>query len=529
MNFYKCFTVLFICVSIAFNCVQKETKKKEEKKQRPNIVFLLSDDQTSIATGCYGNSQVVTPNMDNLAKEGVMFTNHYNTTAICMASRATIMTGMYEYKTGCNFMHGPLKPEKFKKSYPVILREAGYYTGFAGKFGFAVSNGESWDESTNETLPVKNFDVWGGGPGQTHYKTANNPTIAQYAKEYPHSSRAYGAWAHDFIKSAKASGKPFCMSISYKAPHLPFTPDKYFDYVYKDKTYKKPANYGAENAKHLSPQAKSGRQYNAYNFWRETEDTYQEAIKGYNQLIHGVDYSLGMIRKSLKELGVDDNTIIIFTSDNGYSCGAHNFGGKVLPYEEASKSPLIIYDPRSPENKRGVKYSNVTANIDMAPTILSYVGLDIPENMDGENLIPLIEKSKPFKRKSIALTNMWGNDEIQALTVVTEDWKYIYWQYANKNMQPTEELFNIGKDRLELTNCVNKQEYKDQLEAMRKLYDEKYNHIAANSLDVHDYKKYAILFNRKANTEEKKPYLTGDYQEVLRQKAAAKALKNKNK
>lgn len=521
-----CKRFVFLCFLLTLCCAQKESKK-EQIKQRPNIVFLLSDDQTSIATGCYGNTQVVTPNMDNLASEGVMFSNHYNTTAICMASRASIMTGMYEYKTGCNFMHGPLKKEKFEKSYPMILKEAGYFTGFAGKFGFAVSDSGDWDESTTNVLPATDFDVWGGSPGQTNYETDKNKSIAHYAEKYPHSSRAYGAWAHDFIKSAKASGKPFCMSISYKAPHLPFTPDKYFDYVYKGKTYKKPDNYGVENSEHLSPQAKSGRQYKTFDFWRESEDTYQEAIKKYNQLIHGVDYSLGMIRKSLEEMGVDDNTIIIFTSDNGYSCGAHNLGGKVLPYEEASKSPLIIYDPRSPKSKRGLKFENLTANIDMAPTILSYVGLDIPENMDGENLIPLIENAAFFKRKSLALTNMWGNDEIQALTVVTKDWKYIYWQYADGSMLPTEELFNIGKDRLELTNCAKKPEYKIQLETMRKLYDEKYNHLVENGVKMNDYKKYEILFNRNAKAEEKKPYLTGNYDEVLKQAAAARALKNK--
>jgi arylsulfatase A-like enzyme len=140
--------LLIICLSIANSFAQK----------KPNIVFLLSDDQTNVATGCYGNDQVLTPNMDQLAKEGVLFKNHYNTTAICMASRAIIMTGMYEYKTGCNFDHGPLKKAKFEKSYPVLLKEQGYYTGFAGKFGFAVSDGDSEDYHTWDVLPVDKFD-----------------------------------------------------------------------------------------------------------------------------------------------------------------------------------------------------------------------------------------------------------------------------------------------------------------------------------------------------------------------------------
>jgi arylsulfatase A-like enzyme len=498
-------------------------------QDRPNIIFLLSDDQTSIATGCYGNDQVVTPNMDRLATEGVLFKNYYNTTAICMASRAIILTGMYEYKTGCNFMHGPLRTEKFENSYPVILKKAGYYTGFAGKFGLAVSDGKSWNENTWDAMPIDAYDEWAGGLGQTDYKTAKNKYIAKYADKYPHSTRAYGAWANDFIKNAKKSGKPFCMSISFKAPHLPFTPDKYFDYVYEGKAYKKPANYGAENATHLSPQAKSGRQYNEYDFWRDSEDSYQDAIKGYNQLIHGVDYALGMIRKSLKEQGIDKNTIIIFTSDNGYSCGAHNFGGKVLPYEEASKSPLIIYDPRASEENKGVKRERVAANIDMAPTILSFAGIDIPENMDGENLIPLIKNENGIKRETVSLLNMWGNDEIQEMAIVSKDWKYIYWQYADARMQPTEELFYIGKDRLEMENQVNNRTYSNALCKMQKEYDRQLKHIEKNVVDYHDYKKYSLLFDRDANAETKKPFLTGDYQELLRLNALIRAEKDKLK
>jgi arylsulfatase A-like enzyme len=502
MNKLKQIFIIIVCVS-ALSC---------QSQERPNIVFLLSDDQTSIATGCYGNSQVVTPNMDKLAEQGVLFENHYNTTPICMASRANIMTGMY--KTGCNFMHGDLTVEKFEKSYPVILQKTGYFTGFAGKIGFELDEKES--DKIEKSLPVGYFDMWGGGPGQTSYKTAKNPTIASYADKYPHSTRAYGAWAGDFIKEAKKSGKPFALSVSFKAPHLPFTPDLYFESVYGGKKYKKPANYGAENATHLSPQAKSGRQYNSYNFWRDSEESYQDAIQSYNQLIHGVDYALGMIRKSLEEQGVADNTIIIFTSDNGYSCGAHNFGGKVLPYEEASKSPLIIYDPRTPKNIRGIRRETITANIDLAPTILTYAGIEVPENMDGENLVPLVNNPKGIDREFVALINMWGNDEIQEMSVVTKDWKYIYWQYSDKRMQPTEELFNIGKDQLEMKNLATNPKYAKKLEDMRKLYDERYTHLSNNVVDYNDYEKYKILFNPKASSKDKKPFLTGTYEEELK-------------
>lgn len=515
--------------NIILSCIVCIITASSFAQKKPNIIFLLSDDQTNIATGCYGNEQVVTPNMDQLAKEGVLFENHYNTTAICMASRAIIMTGMYEYKAGCNFEHGPLRKKKFAKSYPVLLREQGYYTGFAGKFGFAVSDGKKTTHNNDESLPIDDFDNWAGGYGQTSYKTSKNKYMAKYVEKYPHSTRAYAAWAEDFIIEAKETDKPFCMSVSFKAPHMPFSPDQYFDYVYKGKNYKKPANYGAENAEHLAPQAKTGRQYKSYNFWRDSEESYQKTIKDYNQLIHGVDYALGMIRKTLEEQGVADNTIIIFTSDNGYSCGAHNFGGKVMPYEEASKSPLIIYDPRKPAKKRGVRIDKITASIDMAPTILSYAGIKPPANMDGKDLNLLIEKPKKFKRETIALMNMWGNDEIQSMSVVSKDWKYIYWQYEDDQMNPTEELYHIGKDRLEMSNKVKDGSSKMQLHKMRSLYDLQLDKLKKEATKDHLYQKYAVLFDRNSTVEEKKPFLIGKYTDTKGKKSKKKNKKKRKK
>ena len=161
--------------------------------KRPNIIFLLADDQCTYSVGCYGNKDVKTPQMDRLGNDGVIFDNHYDTTSICMASRANIMTGMYEYKTGCNFSHGDMKPEVWEKSYPALLRKSGYLTAFAGKFGFEVDG---------KGLCEDDFDVWGGGPGQTQYETAKNKSMAAYAKKYPHSTLSYGAFGQDVIKRA---------------------------------------------------------------------------------------------------------------------------------------------------------------------------------------------------------------------------------------------------------------------------------------------------------------------------------------
>ena len=225
---------------------------------RPNIVFLLADDLAYRAIGPDGNSEVKTPNLDKLASEGVVFDRHYESTAICMAARASVMTGMYEYKTGCNFMHGSLTRDKFERSYPMLLKQAGYRIGFAGKFGFPVTDKPDSSDAENsyDRLPVADFDWWTGGIGQTSYETAKNKYIASYADRYPHSTLAYGQAASDFIRESAKSGRPFCLSVSFKAPHLPFTPDPRFDHIYDGITFSQPANYGRDAAVGLAEQAK---------------------------------------------------------------------------------------------------------------------------------------------------------------------------------------------------------------------------------------------------------------------------------
>jgi len=232
-------------------------------ENRPNIIFLMSDDQATYSMGCYGNADAKTPNLDRLAKDGIRFNNHYDTTAICMASRANVMTGLYEFRNGCNFDHGPMLESTWAQTYPVLLHKAGYITAFAGKFGFEIVE----KPGGKKRLPETDFDRWGGGPGQTSYSTAKNKSMAKYAAEVPHSTRSYGVFGRDFIRDASKQKKPFCLSISFKAPHHPVTPDPIDDDVYDGKKFKKPANYGRENGAHFSRQSRSGRQYERFSSW----------------------------------------------------------------------------------------------------------------------------------------------------------------------------------------------------------------------------------------------------------------------
>ncbi|WP_372797174.1 sulfatase [Pontiella sp.] len=472
--------------------------------KKPNIVYLMSDDQSSYTLGCYGNPDVKTPNIDRLASDGMAFDNHYDTTAICMASRATVMTGMYEYKHGTNFKHGDMLSDVWKKSYPVLLREAGYMTAFAGKFGFELRD---TPDAEKLELPADDFDRWGGGPGQTHYQTAKNQSMKAYAKEYPHSTLSYGAFGRDFIRDASQSGKPFCLSISFKAPHRPVQPDPKFDDVYAGMTFTKPENYGRENGEHFSKQSKQGRQYARFAEWGY-KDRYDEVMAKYHQQIHAIDVAVGMIREALEAHGVADNTVIIYTSDNGFFCGSHGFGSKVLPYEESTRVPMIIYDPRHPNSGKKLRSEALTGNIDFAPTLLKLAGLPVPGNMDGKDLMPLYENPQAAIHESLALMNVYNQSNsltTRFLATVTKDMKYVYWSYAADGFEEAEELYHLEKDPLEMTNQAGNPEYGAALEQMRKTYDRHLEHWKAEGVSYNNYPPYCTLFDRKLDWTAKTP------------------------
>ncbi|MEM1293766.1 MAG: sulfatase [Verrucomicrobiota bacterium] len=461
----------------------------------PNIIFLLADDQNFDSLGCYGNEDVLTPNIDALAARGVAFDNHYDTTAICMASRANILTGMYEYKTGCNFEHGDLPENLWRQSYPILLREAGYLTAFAGKIGVQVDG---------IGLPESDFDSWGAGPGQTNYATAKNKSMAKYAEEYPHSSRSYGAFGRDFIQRAVEEEKPFCLSISFKAPHMPKTPDPEFDHVYADKVFKKPENYGREFSEHFSEQSKQGRQYERFHSWGYS-DKFDERMRLYHQQIYGIDVAVGMIAEALQAAEVADNTVVIYTSDNGFFCGAHGYGSKVLPYEEGSRVPLIIADPRQ-STTHGKRSASLTGNIDFAPTLLELAGLKVPDNIDGVSLLPLLETPEAEVRANLQLMNFWGPEAAKSFGIVTRDWKYVHWSYEGNGMTATEELFDMRRDKLELANAALNPEKGPALEQMRALYDEAVSQIEANAVRP-SHAKYGTIFDRHQSWDAKSPLI----------------------
>jgi arylsulfatase A-like enzyme len=209
-----------------------------------------------------------------------------------------------------------------------------------------------------------------------------------------------------------------------------------------------------------------------------------------------------MIRAELEKQGLADNTVILFLSDNGYSLGAHNMSGKVLPYEEPSRTPMVVYDPRLPSLGENNRVNSVTSNLDMAPTIFALAGVETPSNVDGKSLLPLLTNPDGKVQESVLLINAWGSSPTHSLAIVTDSIKYIYWPFAHK-MEVAEELYDLSKDSHEMVNLVNNPEYAKQLKSIRAKFDASVKKWQAESVSTGNYPAYGKMYDRSLTWEEK--------------------------
>jgi arylsulfatase A-like enzyme len=497
------FTVLVTQTSYA----QSGDSETTSESSRPNIVFLLADDLRWDSLGHLNDFGTQTPNLDTLAAAGVRFTNSYNTTAICQASRANYMAGQYEFTTGTNFAHGGMDYTTWEKSYPHQLKQAGYFTGFAGKFGFSVSTPEGKKGGADTVRP--SFDWWAGWMDQGKYEITDNPDATEWFNKYgdkkEHTTHALGLLGQDFIRTAVKSGKPFNLSVSFKAPHGPFALDERYTEVYRGQTFGRPENYGIDEGSPL--QARSGRPF--VKKGKEWLEDYDKTMYKYHTLVLGLDAAVGMILEELNRQGVADNTIIIFAADNGYFNGSKGMGGKLYAYEESSLTPTIVYDPRRDRGAFTSKFETsdaLTGNIDIAPTILDYADVEPVRGMQGKSLTPVLEGSKEAIHDSLLLMQVWGTASAQSLAVVTPDYKYIYWFYGGINgFESTEEMFDLGQDPLERNNIAGDSAYESELDSMRQYYDAFLKEWAARGVNRSGYPKYVRLADRHKPFEKNDP------------------------
>lgn len=427
-----------------------ETKASE----KPNILFLLADDMRWDSMGSAGNEVVKTPHLDQLAKQGVRFAEARVTTSICMVSRATMLTGQYMSRHGIDRFGKDLSPEAWKQTYPALIRDAGYWMGFVGKYGVGKPR-------------QSDFDFLRSYEGK-HWYTVDGEKV--------HVTERNARDSLKFLKD-RPKDKPFCLSVSFFAPHAEdghkdqYLPQDFSEPMYEGTTIPMPELFTDAALKALPPFLQAPENEGRVRFhWRfDTPQKYQEYMTRYYRLITGVDRAVGQVIKELKDQGELDNTLIVFIGDNGYFHGERKLADKWYPYEHSLRVPLIVVDPRL--QKPGQTREETALNIDIAPTLIAAAGLAVPDEMQGRDLAPvyLNEKKSPAEAEAWRPVFLHEHPTISnkkriptSHAVVRRDVKYVHWPEWEYH-----QLFDLKKDPLELINLADDPDHATRLAEMK--------------------------------------------------------------
>ncbi|MFB2119874.1 sulfatase [Parapedobacter sp. 2B3] len=424
---------------------------------RPNIIVVVTDDHRWDALGVAGNPIVKTPHLDSLANRGINFRNAYVTTSICAVSRASILTGQYLSRHGINNFVKNFSPEAFSQTYPMLLKAAGYTTAFIGKFGVGNSP------------PAEYFDYWMSTEPEGNDRQPPYVTLDANGKEI-HDTDTIGRAIRKFLGQYGTSG-PFCLSVSFKAPHeLDGDPPTYvvqdrYKQGYREEVMPVPRTASNKYVERLPPflrsEANIGRK--RWEGLLGTPALFQENVKNYYRLITGVDEVIGSMVATLRQLGIADQTAIVFLGDNGMLLGEHGLEGKWYGYEESIRIPLLIDYAGLPSDLRGSKPEVMALNIDVAPTILALAGLDPPGTLQGHNLLGVLEGAVPDRDDFFYQHYFMGSPKIpQVEGVVSRRFKYM-----NFMEHGYEELFDINRDPRETTNLIDRRKYRRELDVLR--------------------------------------------------------------
>ncbi len=434
-------------------------KEVEKANKKPNIIYLLTDDQRSDAMGAMGNPLIKTPNLDKLANNGLLFQNAYVTTSICCVSRATMLSGQYMSRHGINDFATSFSKEAFAQTYPMLLKKEGYRVGFIGKFGV----GHPKDQ------PANLFDFWAcTNKSQPDYEMKDENG------NYLHHTDKVNNDIQDFLQTADKE-EPFCLSVSFKAPHVQDNDPRQF--IFQPRYAPMYAADSIAETEKMDP-----KYWNEFpDFFRteeniarirwhlrfENKTMYQESVRKYYRLISGVDEVVGKLRASLEEKGLADNTVIIFMGDNGFYLGEYGLAGKWFGHEESIRVPLIVYDPRN-KAIQGKRPEEMVLNIDIAPTILKLAGVPAPATMQGTDLVNLVGKNgKKLRRSEFFYEHTFmGDPGLPKIEGVVQQ-RYKYMTFVEHDY---EQLFDLEKDPHEKKNVAKDPKYQTELAAMRKEY-----------------------------------------------------------
>ena len=490
---------------------------------RPNILFIFSDDHAPHAIGAYDGwlkSVNPTPNIDKLAADGILFENSFCTNSICGPSRAVILTGKHSHKNG--FMNNGNSFDWNQQTFAKVLQKSGYQTALYGK-------------SHLKGTP-QGFDDWKVLPGQGLYYNPDLITPEGRKKIHGHCTDVVTDIAVEWLKEKRDPKKPFILMVQHKAPHRNWMPAERHLHLYDDIDIPEPAtlfdkwednapparfqeleidrhmdlNYDLfvdltpdfnrppsqksqdrsawQNMKRMTPeQLKSW--YAAYKpkdkAFHEAKLTgedlvrwkYQRYAKNYLRCVKGVDESVGRLQETLKELKLDENTLVIYSSDQGFYIGDHGWYDKRWMYEESLKMPLIVKWPGV--TKAGSRSKLMVQNLDYAQTFLDIAGAKQPKDMQGMSLKPLLEGKTPDTWRDSIYYHYYEYPSVHMVPrhygIRTERYKLMHFYQFGEEW----ELYDLEKDPDELTNIYGKDgqaeltaTLKKQLEDIRKKYED---------------------------------------------------------
>jgi arylsulfatase A-like enzyme len=438
-------------------------------EKRPNIVFILVDDQRNTSLGCAGHPQIKTPVIDRLAAQGVRFENAFVQTPICMASRANLFTGLTTTTHGYHAKPGnPVRQADLDTSFPTLLRQAGYKTAFYGK------QHVTWEKGVNGMGTM--FDQ--------HEVLFRNP----YLKKQPdgslrHVDEIIGDKSVSFVQS-QSSNQPFFLYMSFNISHAEDS-DRRSGYHYQwpaaeDGLFEdiEPIRPNLDDPKYYlaTPDFLKTTINRARYFWGyDTGEKYRTNMRAIYRMLAGMDRIVGRVTTALKEKGLDGNTIVIYSADNGYYMGDRGFQGKWSHYDQSLHVPLIVCDPRMKPELRGRVLKETATSLDIPATILDLARVPVPKKYQGAPLTPLLAGQTPKAWRTDFYCEHHADPAKIATWFGVRDNRYTY---ANYYENKAEVLYDRERDPTELTNVANDPEYQAILKKLRQRsleYKEQYS------------------------------------------------------
>ncbi|MEP5341553.1 MAG: sulfatase-like hydrolase/transferase [Algibacter sp.] len=496
--------IFFIGIFLISFKYNSNIKGEIKKKIKPNVIFVFTDDQRFNSLGITGEPVTETPNIDKLANDGVFFNQAFITSPICGPSRANIFTGQWERKNKIGFTsvsNNFISEAIFNNSWQMQMKNAGYSTAFIGKHHTKIA-----DRGDTPLKKGIDFCYFGNGhlgfyPAKKHkvFSNLKNKTQVEGLFEATEAFLKQGDDTDYFFENADSSlknrlkkrdpNKPFSVWINFNLPHASSiggmgsqpTDPPFYSTLYNDKKDKVVFPEGYPTSISLPENVYATSDLMTYYVTSNKEKLLNEKLK-MDRAVYAIDQFVGNLRELLKSIHEDENTIIVFCSDNGLFLGEHGLGGKTILYDESVHVPLIVYSPFLNAGKKRKQIDHLVVGQDIPATILDMCDLKIPNTYQGKSMLPLIEEEDIEWRKEIFLENLFTDQGyprqegvrsyefkyIRSFSKENDRKQYVPKQTIETNEAPIyEELFDIVNDPKEQNNLVLNPIYKNELNYFR--------------------------------------------------------------